>query len=138
MFTKEARLKEIRYNIKNIRKYNHKLKERIIRLIDENKGKFFDPILRQEIIPMRRNMLKEEKELRAAVDMSFEEFAGIDKLITDFKRVLINNTKKNMWKELEPFIGLDPRHDGDPSDWDKKYSQCTAVRKIKEKYRRYK
>ena len=94
MFTKEARLKEIRYNRKNIRKYNHKLKERIIRLIDENKGKFFDPILRQEIIPMRRNMLKEEKELGAAVDMSFEEFAGIDKLITDFKRVLINNTKK--------------------------------------------
>jgi len=39
-------------------------------------------------------MLKEEKELRAAVDMLFEEFAGIDKLITDFKRVLINNTKK--------------------------------------------
>jgi hypothetical protein len=50
--------------------------------------------------------------------------------VTAFARAI----KENIWQEVEPFIGLDPRHDGHPPDYDKKCPKCMAVRELKAKY----
>lgn len=54
--------------------------------------------------------------------------------IGKFERAVREDERGMMWAELEPFIGLDPRHDGHPPSWQPKCPQCAEVRRIKEKY----
>ncbi len=83
-------------------------------------------------------MLKEEKEfeeyLRTETSLgrndSLAQFRGVMKR----SRVLIRAVREDVWKEVEPFIGLEPRHDGKPPEFYRNCPKCAAVLKLKEKY----
>jgi len=75
-------------------------------------------------------MLKEERVVREWVRGACKAenitYKWISRDILAFRRAVI----ESMWKDLEDFIGLDPRHDGDQQDC----AACESVRKIRAKY----
>lgn len=80
-----------------------------------------------------RKQTKEERELRAWCYSYCRDSLDtklFNKRIAAFRRAV----QEEMWAELEPFIGLDPRHDGNPPSHDPKCKPCAEVRRIKEKY----
>lgn len=61
-------------------------------------------------------------------------YKGITALIRAVDKSSRKDEREKVWTELEPFIGIDPRHDGDPPEYDKKCPKCEEVRRIKNKY----
>ena len=77
-------------------------------------------------------MLKEEKWMfRCIGALSAKEN---HKVLRKVFREAVKAVREDVWKKVEPFIGLDPRHDGNAPDFDKKCPKCAAVRELKEKY----
>ena len=82
---------------------------------------------------MTCKMLKEERDFRCWASAIDPDYDDPKEFLRDVSK-LVRAVREDVWKEVEPFIGLDPRHDGDAPEWDKKCPKCRAVRELKDKY----